>query len=173
VELGQVFSGYFSFHCEYSFRQMLHSSRLSSGAHTVGQLHPTYQGTRSHHTLRIKESSTDFLSRIQSTSIHYNNIISVFQKEIQQLVNTPSRDTTSESYIVTDGRALQAEISNLQKQLKMSKNEADKLREQLSNRCTVAITLRVQKCFIPRTIVHPSHLLMLTVITNESLFLLT
>jgi conjugal transfer/entry exclusion protein len=73
-------------------------------------------------------------------SIHYSNI-SVFQKEIQQLVNTPSRDTTSELHIMADAKVLQAEISNLQKQLKMSKNEADKLRDQLSNRYNVAIIL--------------------------------
>ncbi|PNF43192.1 hypothetical protein B7P43_G15673 [Cryptotermes secundus] len=61
------------------------------------------------------------------------------QKEIQQLVNTPSRDTANELHIMADGKALQAEISNLQKQLKMSKNEADKLRDTLSNRLKMSL----------------------------------
>lgn len=72
------------------------------------------------------------------------------------MVNTPSRDTTGESYIMADVKALQAEISKLQKQLKMSKNEADKLRDQLGNRYSVAIILRVWKHFIPLMILHPS-----------------
>jgi septal ring factor EnvC (AmiA/AmiB activator) len=50
---------------------------------------------------------------------------------MQQLANIPSRDTTSQS---------QSEISNLQKQLNMSKDEANKLRDQL-NRYSVAMML--------------------------------
>jgi hypothetical protein len=67
---------------------------------------------------------------------------------------------------MADGKALQAEINNLQKQLKMSKNEADKLRDQLSNRYSVAIILRVWKHFVPLR-------LMFMVITNVNLLLLT
>jgi hypothetical protein len=39
VELGQVFSEYFGFHCQFSFHQMLHT-HLSSGAGAIGQLVP-------------------------------------------------------------------------------------------------------------------------------------
>jgi len=63
----------------------------------------------------------------------------LFQKQIQELVNTPSGSTTSHSYIATDSKALQTEINNLRKQLKMSKDEADKLRDQLANRYSVAV----------------------------------
>lgn len=55
--------------------------------------------------------------------------IADLQKQIQELVNT-----TNQSYIATDSKALQTEINNLRKQLKMSKDEADKLRDQLSDR---------------------------------------
>jgi hypothetical protein len=37
VALGQVFSQYFSFPCQFSFHQMLHT-HLSSGAGSIGQL---------------------------------------------------------------------------------------------------------------------------------------
>jgi hypothetical protein len=37
VELGQVFSGYFGFPCEFSFHRLLHTHHLSSGAGTTGQ----------------------------------------------------------------------------------------------------------------------------------------
>lgn len=71
--------------------------------------------------------------------VGYSKINSLFQKQIQELVNTPSRDTTSQSYITTDSKSLQTEINNLWKQLKMSKDEADKLRDQLSDRYSVAV----------------------------------
>jgi hypothetical protein len=39
VALGQVFSKYFGFPCQFSFHQLLHiHHRLSSGAGTIGQL---------------------------------------------------------------------------------------------------------------------------------------
>jgi hypothetical protein len=38
VELGQVFSEYFGFPCQFSFHRLLHTHRLSSGAGTIGQL---------------------------------------------------------------------------------------------------------------------------------------
>jgi hypothetical protein len=38
VALGQVFSEYFSFLCQFSFHLLLHIHRLSSGAGTIGQL---------------------------------------------------------------------------------------------------------------------------------------
>ncbi|KDR21646.1 Centrosomal protein of 290 kDa [Zootermopsis nevadensis] len=56
------------------------------------------------------------------------------QKEIQQLVSTPSRDTTGQLHFLTDSKALQTEINNLRIQLKMSRDEASKLRDQLNNR---------------------------------------
>jgi hypothetical protein len=38
VELGQVFSEYFGFPCQFAFHQLLHNHHhLSSGAGTVGQ----------------------------------------------------------------------------------------------------------------------------------------
>jgi hypothetical protein len=37
VELGQVFSEYFGFPCQFSLNLMLHIHHLSSGAGTVGQ----------------------------------------------------------------------------------------------------------------------------------------
>jgi hypothetical protein len=37
VALGQVFSEYFSFPCQFSFHRVLHTHRLSSGAGTIGQ----------------------------------------------------------------------------------------------------------------------------------------
>jgi len=66
-------------------------------------------------------------------------INSLFQKQIQELVNTPTGSTTSQSYIANDSKALQTEINNLRKQLKMSKDEADKLRDQLTDRYSVAV----------------------------------
>jgi hypothetical protein len=45
VALGQVFSEYFGFPCQTSFHQLLHSHpHLSSGAGTIGQKWPQYQG---------------------------------------------------------------------------------------------------------------------------------
>jgi hypothetical protein len=39
VALGQVFSEYFGFPCQFSFHQLLHThNHLSSGAGTIGQL---------------------------------------------------------------------------------------------------------------------------------------
>jgi hypothetical protein len=38
VALGQVFSQYFGFPCQFSFHRLLHTHHLSSGAGTVGQL---------------------------------------------------------------------------------------------------------------------------------------
>jgi hypothetical protein len=37
VALGQVFSEYFDFLCQFSFHQLLHTHHLSSGAGTIGQ----------------------------------------------------------------------------------------------------------------------------------------
>jgi len=55
------------------------------------------------------------------------------------LVNTPSGSITSQSYVATDSKALLTEINNLRKQLKMSKDEADKLRDKLTDRYNVAV----------------------------------
>jgi hypothetical protein len=45
VALGQVFSEYFGFSCQSSFHQLLHNHpHLSSGACTIGQEWPQYQG---------------------------------------------------------------------------------------------------------------------------------
>jgi hypothetical protein len=71
--------------------------------------------------------------------VGYSKINSFFQKQIQELVNTPSWSATSQLNIATDSKALQTEINNLRKQLKMSKDEADKLRDQLSDRYSVAV----------------------------------
>jgi hypothetical protein len=38
VALGQVFSQYFDFPCQFSFHRLLHTHHLSSGAGTTGQL---------------------------------------------------------------------------------------------------------------------------------------
>jgi hypothetical protein len=38
VTLGQVFSEYFGFPCQFSFHGLLHTLHLSSGAGTIGQL---------------------------------------------------------------------------------------------------------------------------------------
>jgi hypothetical protein len=38
VELGQVFSEYFGFPCQFSFHRLLHTHHLSSGDGTIGQL---------------------------------------------------------------------------------------------------------------------------------------
>jgi hypothetical protein len=38
VVLGQVFSEYFGFPCQFSFYRLIHTHRLSSGAGTIGQL---------------------------------------------------------------------------------------------------------------------------------------
>jgi hypothetical protein len=38
VALGQVFSEYFGFPCQFSFHRLLHTHHLSSGAGTIGQL---------------------------------------------------------------------------------------------------------------------------------------
>jgi hypothetical protein len=38
VALGQVFSEYFGFPCQFSFHRLLHIHHLSSGARTIGQL---------------------------------------------------------------------------------------------------------------------------------------
>jgi hypothetical protein len=37
VALGQVFSEYFGFPCQFSFHRLLHNHHLSSGAGTIGQ----------------------------------------------------------------------------------------------------------------------------------------
>jgi hypothetical protein len=45
VALGQVFSEYFGFPCQSSFHQVLHNHpHLSSGAGTIGQKWPQYNG---------------------------------------------------------------------------------------------------------------------------------
>jgi hypothetical protein len=38
VALGQVFSEYFGFPCQFSFLRLLHTHHLSSGAGTIGQI---------------------------------------------------------------------------------------------------------------------------------------
>jgi hypothetical protein len=38
VAMGQVFSEYFGFPCQFSFHGLLHTHHLSSGAGTIGQL---------------------------------------------------------------------------------------------------------------------------------------
>jgi hypothetical protein len=38
VALGQVFSEYFGFPCQFSFHRLLHTHRLSSEAGTIGQI---------------------------------------------------------------------------------------------------------------------------------------
>jgi hypothetical protein len=38
VALGQVFSEYFGFPCQFSFHRLLHTHHLLSGAGTVGEL---------------------------------------------------------------------------------------------------------------------------------------
>jgi hypothetical protein len=38
VALGQVFSEYFDFPCQFSFHRLLHTHNLSSGAGTIGQI---------------------------------------------------------------------------------------------------------------------------------------
>jgi hypothetical protein len=38
VTLGQVFSQYFGFPCQFSFQLLLHTHYLSSGADIIGQL---------------------------------------------------------------------------------------------------------------------------------------
>jgi hypothetical protein len=37
LALGQVFSEYFCFPCQFSFHRLLHNHHLSSGAGTIGQ----------------------------------------------------------------------------------------------------------------------------------------
>jgi hypothetical protein len=45
VALGQDFSEYFGFFCQSSFHQLLHNHpHLSSGAGTIGQKWPQYNG---------------------------------------------------------------------------------------------------------------------------------
>jgi hypothetical protein len=45
VALGQVFSEYFGFPCQSSFRQLLHNHpHLSSGAGAISQKWPQYKG---------------------------------------------------------------------------------------------------------------------------------
>ncbi|XP_069705746.1 centrosomal protein of 290 kDa isoform X2 [Periplaneta americana] len=60
------------------------------------------------------------------------------QKEMKLLADLPTRDVTNETQLVSEGlsasRALQNEITNLRKQLKLSKDEANRLREHLNNR---------------------------------------
>ncbi|PSN58155.1 hypothetical protein C0J52_01000 [Blattella germanica] len=58
--------------------------------------------------------------------------IADLQKEMQQLMETPSRDIDDQPAL--PNRMLQTEVSNLKKQVKMAKDEANRLREQLSNR---------------------------------------
>jgi hypothetical protein len=44
VALGQVFSEYFGFPCQFSFHRLLHNHpHLSSGAGTIGQKWPQYK----------------------------------------------------------------------------------------------------------------------------------
>jgi hypothetical protein len=43
VALGQVFSEYFGFPCQFLFHQLLHNHHLSSGVGTIGQKWPQYQ----------------------------------------------------------------------------------------------------------------------------------
>jgi hypothetical protein len=43
VALGQVFSEYFGFPCQFSFHRLFHTHHLSSGAGTMGRYWPTYQ----------------------------------------------------------------------------------------------------------------------------------
>jgi hypothetical protein len=38
VALGQVFSEYIGFPCQFSFHRLLHTHHLSSGAGTIGEL---------------------------------------------------------------------------------------------------------------------------------------
>jgi hypothetical protein len=38
VALGQVFSEYIGFPCQFSFHRLLHNHHLSSGADTIGKL---------------------------------------------------------------------------------------------------------------------------------------
>jgi hypothetical protein len=38
VALGQIFSEYFGFLCQFSFHFLLHTHHLSSGTDTIGQL---------------------------------------------------------------------------------------------------------------------------------------
>jgi hypothetical protein len=45
VALGQVFSEYFGFPCQFSFHQSVHNHpHVSSGADTIGQKWPQYKG---------------------------------------------------------------------------------------------------------------------------------
>jgi hypothetical protein len=53
VALGQVFSEYFVFPCQFSFHRLLHTHRLSSGAGTIGQLVADVPSGLSLTTLRI------------------------------------------------------------------------------------------------------------------------
>jgi hypothetical protein len=55
VALGQIFSKYLNFPCYFSFHQMLHFSRLSSGMCTIGHLQPKYEETQSHPTLKLQK----------------------------------------------------------------------------------------------------------------------
>jgi hypothetical protein len=58
VALGQVFSEYFGFPCQFSFHQLFHNHHISSGAGTIGQQWPTYQvDSASPHPEKLKKNS--------------------------------------------------------------------------------------------------------------------
>jgi hypothetical protein len=64
VALGQVFSEYFGFPCQFLFHQMVHIHRLLFAAGTMGQLVTDVTSELCHRTPRKKkEKKTTFLEK--------------------------------------------------------------------------------------------------------------
>jgi hypothetical protein len=64
MELGQVFSEYFSFPCQFSVHQLLHADHLSFGAGKIGQLMTNVPSGLSHPTPRKKKDLREIGRRV-------------------------------------------------------------------------------------------------------------
>jgi hypothetical protein len=72
-KVGQVFSEYLGFPCQFSFHRLLHTHHLQSGTGTIGQVIPTYQvDPVSSHPKKLKD--TKFYFRFKLCEIAQPNL---------------------------------------------------------------------------------------------------
>jgi hypothetical protein len=111
VALGQVFSEYFGFPCQFSFHQLLHNHpHLSSWAGTIGQKWPQYKGL-SPTPLAIKEDKNGYLTTLSATQI-------IQQRKFWMIVDNELEGMWKEvfvAYFKTQSRGLSDEMNKMTK----------------------------------------------------------
>jgi hypothetical protein len=104
VALGQVFSDYFGFPCQYSFHQFLHNHHhLSSGTGTIGQNWPQYP--KSHRTNLIFKIALSRDSLILTVTLVFVPVVGCYDPCMVELLSQEIKYLETKhrcfSYVIT------------------------------------------------------------------------